>query len=63
MNDPEREKWLHDEAMSIRLRDQFACAALTGVLANTLSRGTIDEIAMECYAWAEGMLKAREVQP
>jgi len=42
-------------------RDQFAMAALTGILSNVLFKGRQD-IASEAYAHADAMLTARTPQ-
>ena len=43
------------------LRDRFAMAALTGLLANSALSGlSYEPIAEETYEWADAMLKARE---
>lgn len=43
------------------LRDQFASAALTGLLANPVSEFVIKDTDV-CYELADAMLKAREEQ-
>lgn len=47
------------------LRDQFAMAALTGMLAEDYSTTDLNpsEIASDAYGYADAMLKAREVKP
>jgi len=49
--------------LEIPLRDQFACAALTGIIAG--QRGMIDEgdwpsVAKECYGISDALLEARK---
>ncbi len=46
-----------------RLRDEFAMAALTGMLANHDNEGDFDDFAKDCYTFADAMLAAREVKP
>jgi len=48
----------------IRLRDEFAMAALTGFLANPnlTSAGDLQS-AESAYIWADAMMKAREPDP
>jgi len=42
------------------LRDQFAIAALTGILAKPSTGGLPEEIATQCYAMADAMMEARD---
>ena len=47
------------------LRDYFAAKALCGYLSgrrDPLDTYSADEVAKECYAYADAMLKAREVK-
>lgn len=46
-----------DKAEREKLRDQFAMAALTGILANTEWHGTP---VLAAYQYADGMLAARD---
>ena len=46
--------------MQTTLRDQFAMAALTGLLANERNDGTAEAIANVCYKAADAMLEARK---
>lgn len=42
------------------VRDHFAMAALTGLLANpNIEHRSFDEMATEAYQWADAMMKAR----
>ncbi len=45
------------------LRDQFACAALTGLIGLLIKGDTALQTASAAYNIADAMLKAREVQP
>jgi len=45
----------------VTLRDQFAMAALTGLLANPVGIGW-SQCAEDCYQMADKMLKAREAK-
>jgi hypothetical protein len=46
------------------LRDWFAGQALAGMMAHKDSaKWTRNEVAGDCYAYADAMLKAREVKP
>lgn len=47
------------EAERMRLRDQFAAAALTGLLASAPEEYSADGLAEEAYAHADAMLAAR----
>jgi hypothetical protein len=52
-----------DKDVAIRddeLRDQFACAALQGVLSSYESTGSEDLIAEQAYKQADAMLKVKE---
>lgn len=42
------------------LRDEFAMAALNGILSNSARQGRIDEYTNSAYRYAETMLKARQ---
>jgi hypothetical protein len=44
----------------INLRDYFAAAALTGLLANETRSGRADEYARDAWEQADAMLAARE---
>jgi len=47
-----------------RLRDEFAMAALTGLLAKYgLGEAEPESMAADSYAYADAMLRAREVKP
>jgi hypothetical protein len=67
MTPAEREKQIEDRYAA--LRDQFACAALTGMLAyshvnpmagNVTENGTCLDAAKLAYQYADAMLKARD---
>jgi len=45
------------------LRDQFAIAALAGMLAFDLTGGIPKEFAADAYSFADAMLEARKVKP
>lgn len=45
---------------STELRDQFAMAALTGILSDLDSSGSKDFIATRAYIYADAMLEARK---
>jgi hypothetical protein len=48
----------------LSLRDQFACAALTGVLAHPDSISqSFDLFAKHAYQYADAMMTQREAQP
>lgn len=44
------------------LRDQFAMAALQGILAADNNDGSMLDISIKCYQFADAMMKAREVE-
>ena len=46
--------------MECILRDQFAMAALTGVIAPTMGTWNANKVAQSCYLIADAMLKQRE---
>ncbi len=46
-----------------RLRDEFAMAALAGLLRDGIDIYGIDATANDAYKMADAMLKAREVKP
>jgi hypothetical protein len=49
------------------LRDEFAMAGLTGVMANTghaqAAGGNSASIAKACYSLADAMMEARKIKP
>jgi hypothetical protein len=46
-----------------RLRDWFAGQALAGLIADPSRDGSADDRARYAYAYADAMLRAREVKP
>jgi hypothetical protein len=53
-----------DGGAAFPLRDWFAGQALAGMMAHKDSaKWTRNEVAGDCYAYADAMLKAREVLP
>lgn len=48
------------DAEQVTLRDQFAMAALTGLLAALTHGSPADHIAKQAYAAADAMLEARK---
>jgi hypothetical protein len=59
---------LFDQAIvdtkGMTMRDWFAGQALAGMMAHKDSaKWTRNEVAGDCYAYADAMLKAREVKP
>ena len=46
-----------------RLRDEFAMAALTGLVSYVVKGATFENVAEDAYKAADAMLKAREVKP
>ena len=54
----------HQFHAGMTLRDWFAGQALAGMMAHKdSSKWTRNEVAGDCYAYADAMLKAREVLP
>ena len=50
-------------APGMTLRDWFAGQALAGLIADQSRDGSADDRARYAYAYADAMLKAREVKP
>ena len=46
-----------------KLRDQFAAAALTGLLSQPTRTADMQKFATEVFAFADAMLQAREAKP
>ena len=48
------------EQMRCDVRDEFAMAALTGILASPDYQGGFDELTDEAYMWADAMMARRK---
>jgi hypothetical protein len=46
-----------------RLRDEFAMAALAGMVSYVVEGATFENVAEDAYKAADAMLRAREVKP
>lgn len=57
-----RKLWLKEAKSSSHLRDQFAMAALTGLLGALAYKSDANFIAKEAYIAADAMLEAREAK-
>ena len=44
----------------LTMRDQFAMAALTGVLVENLANANVDAVARAAYQYADAMMEARD---
>jgi hypothetical protein len=53
------ELYLQEQGLKPTLRDQFAMAALQGMLANVHSRGTLVEFVTDAYVFADAMITER----
>lgn len=49
-------------SLGMTLRDYFAAKALQGILADTNTGGDHADLAADAYAYADAMMKAREVK-
>jgi hypothetical protein len=53
----------YGETYGMTLRDWFAGQALAGLIADPSRDGSADDRARYAYAYADAMLRAREVKP
>ena len=60
MPTPEQYNKTIEEVETKKLRDQFAMAALTGILGNSELCINISESTAEAYIYADAMLEARK---